>query len=397
MEESSKRLMILGGTGMNGSKAAEELAKDGIFSELIITYFKGKSKAEELATKLSDSNVKVTTKQVDATDKQSLMEAFKCTDQVVNFIGPFYKYGVDIVKAAIESKINYVDICDDYQVFDEIFKLDESAKENGISVICGFGTSPGFTSLIAMYGASKMDQVIDINIWFFGTPALPYAPAVFDHWFDILEGEVPLWENGQRAKVPAFSGKVTIYAPYFTDKGTDTYITGHPEPVTLPRYIKGVKNVTIRGGYIPSMFMDNIKFAIGAGLTSDKPIRVGENMVSPREFMCSFMSSKLYTNILKNKAIEEGLKTKDIGSRLRVELIGEKDKKNVRYTFDTFSENRETTYLTPVIGAEMLALGKIKTKGVSAVEGIEQPERVLTELFKKGFTFKQELIEITQT
>lgn len=396
MNKSKPTLMVMGATGMNGSKATEEIVKRGHFSKVIITYFKGKAKAENLVAKFNDSNVKISAEHLNAEDRESMSKALKNVDIVINFIGPYYKFGTDIIKAAIEFKVNYIDICDDCQIFDEVFELNENAKKSDISIICGSGTSPGVTNLIAMYGANKLDRVDDINIWFFGVPALPFAPSVFEHYFDAFEGEVPLWRNGTKVSKSAFSEISSIYAPYFTDKEIKTYLTAHPQPITLPRYIKGVKNVTVRGGYIPSMFMDNIIFAIKAGLTDGGSLLIKDTNVSPRQVMCEFMSSKPYTELLRKTAIGEGLEAKDIGSRLRIELIGMKDNKNVRYTFDTFSERRETTYLTPVIVAEMLTAGKIKTKGVVAVEGIEDPTRILDNLFKEGFSFKQETIEITK-
>lgn len=395
MKRKDCTLMIMGGSGMNGAKAVEEIVKRGMFKEIIITYFTGKSKAEELSNKLGNQGVKISTRYLDAKDEGSLIEAFKSIDIVMNFVGPYYKFGMNIIRAAIESKVNYIDICDDCQIFEKVFNLDQYAKKSKVSIICGSGTSPGVTNLIAMHGAKKMERVDDINISFFGVPELPFAPSVFEHYIDAFEGEVPLWRNGQLVKISPFAETSTVHAPYFSPRKIDTYLTAHPQPITLPRYIKGIKNVTVRGGYIPSMFMDNIIFALNAGMTTDELVCIKEKMVSPREFICEYMASKLYTDKLKEAVEKEGLEEKDIGSRLRIELKGQKDKKNVRYTYDTFSKNRETTYLTPVIVAEMLAAGDIKTKGVTAVEGVEEPERILCKLFNEGFSFKQELMETT--
>ena len=67
----------------------------------------------------------------------------------------------------------------------------------------------------------------------------------------------------------------------------------------------------------------------------------------------------------------------------------------MRITYDTRTKGRETTYLTPVIAAEMIVQGKIKRKGVIAPEGVDNPREIIDELGRRGFPIKNEIIEET--
>lgn len=390
----SLRVVILGGAGWNGSKAARVVVEDGLFSEVVIADARVEE-VEKLAAELDSPRVKVLAKHIDASDKESVVEILRGADVALSFIGPFYKYGVAITGAAIEAKVNYVDICDDYEITDEVLKMDKAAKDAGVTVITGIGTSPGVTQLVAKVGADKLDEVDSIKTIFFAIPAMPFGRAVYDHFFGILEGEVPVYRDGRRVSVPAFSEEETMFAPYWTPHGIEICVTGHSEPVTLPRYIKGVKEVVNKGGFIPAEFMDNFKWIIDIGLSSTEPIKVGDALIAPRDFIMAFLASETYTNYLRKKVGEVGIKPDQYGLRTRVVVSGKRDGKLVRLTYDTWTKGRETTYLTPVIAAEMIVQGKIKTKGVMAPEGVDSPQDILDELARRGFPIKNEIIEET--
>ena len=388
------RVVILGGAGWNGSKAVRVVVEDGLFSEVVIADARVEE-VEKLAAELDSPKVKVSAKHIDAGDKESVVEILKGADVALNFIGPFYKYGATIICAAIDAKVNYVDICDDYKVTDEVLKMDEAAKDAGVTIISGIGTSPGVTQLVAKMAADKLDEVDTIKTIFFAIPAMPFGAAVYDHFFSILGGEVPIYRDGHRMSVPAFSEKETMFAPYWTPHGIEICVTGHPEPVTLPHYVKGVKEVVNKGGFIPAEFMEIFKWIIDIGLSSTEPIKVGDALIAPKDFIMAFLASETYTNFVRKKVEEAGIKPDQYGLRTRVVVSGKRNGKLVRYTYDTWTTGRETTYLTPVIAAEMIVQGKIKRKGVIAPEGVDSPQEILDGLAQRGFPIKNEIIEQT--
>ena len=98
------KVTVLGGCGAVGSIATQTLASSGVFSEITVADI-DIQKARELVTTLGGSDLSVA--EVDAENPQSIRKAIAGSSVVLNCVGPFYKYGPIIMKAVIESKINY--------------------------------------------------------------------------------------------------------------------------------------------------------------------------------------------------------------------------------------------------------------------------------------------------
>ena len=57
---------------------------------------------------------KVSLTKIDVNDHKGLVKTISGADVAVNCAGPFYKTAVAVARAAVEAKVNYIDICDDY-------------------------------------------------------------------------------------------------------------------------------------------------------------------------------------------------------------------------------------------------------------------------------------------
>ncbi|HOS48682.1 MAG TPA: saccharopine dehydrogenase NADP-binding domain-containing protein, partial [Bacteroidia bacterium] len=89
---------------------ARTLAKSDAISRLIVA-----DKFPEAAAKAAaKAGPKATASEVDVTDRKSLDAILEQADIVFNGVGPFYKFFRGVVEAAIDHKVNYVDINDDY-------------------------------------------------------------------------------------------------------------------------------------------------------------------------------------------------------------------------------------------------------------------------------------------
>ncbi len=152
------KIIVLGGCGAVGSKAVNTLVHDQTFSEVIIGDF-DIEKATQMAADLGPG---VSARKFDAMDRQSCLDAIFNCDLVLNCVGPFYSTVKTILTAAIESGINYVDICDDPDVTLEILDMDEAAKKADITALIGMGASPGITNLLAKLAA---DDFLDEAVW----------------------------------------------------------------------------------------------------------------------------------------------------------------------------------------------------------------------------------------
>ena len=104
--------LVLGGAGDMGQAAARDLIKQAEVKKVIIGDIN--TDPGRLHEKLR-TNEKVSFEKIDAYDHGGLVKAIKGADVVINCAGPFYKTAVAVARAAIEAKVSYIDICDDYE------------------------------------------------------------------------------------------------------------------------------------------------------------------------------------------------------------------------------------------------------------------------------------------
>lgn len=274
----SAKIVVLGGAGHIGSVIVSELYNLDPNLEITIAD-KNIEKAKETA-KMVGGNIKVL--QVDATAEDSLVNALKGSDVAISALGPFHKFGVPVLKAALRAGVNFVDINDDYDATEEALKLHEEARKRGVTAIIGMGATPGITNLLARYGAQKLDEVYEIGTYWVWTALDPtMGPAIIDHYFHAITGIIPTYKNGEWVMVKALSEPEHFEFPKPIGVW-EVANAGHPEPVTIPRYIK-VKNVCNKGGVWPSDLNEVAKVFSTLGLTSLKEVRIGEHVFKARD------------------------------------------------------------------------------------------------------------------
>lgn len=359
------------GCGEMGSVAIEDMVESGVFEEVVCGDI-DVEKAEKLAGELEGRKTEVSPKSVDVTDHTKLVETMKGCDVIVNCVGPFYKFGVDTVKAAIEARVNYVDICDDYDVTSKVLDLNSKAKEAGITIISGLGTSPGITNLLAKLGANMLDEVEKIHTaWLIsGTDFRGLAALI--HGAHSMYGEVPTYQEGRYTQVQALvDGEEELEFPEPFGK-VKAFHVGHPEPITLPRYLKDVEYVDDKGVFHPPFIRDLILKMGEIGLFSEKPIKIRDVSLSPVDFAANFLREKcLETDVSREGAI-------------RVEVKGKEEGKPTRYVYSGTGTMGPGTGIPASTGAQMLAEGKIEMKGAFAPEGCIEPEEFASKLLEKG-------------
>ena len=362
------RLVILGGCGAVGSTAARYLAAGDYFSEVVIA-----DREEEAARKLAAELGRVSARGVNADDPASLKEVMGGSDVVLNCIGPFYRYGPPVLRAAIEVGVNYVDICDDMDATEEMLALDGQAREAGISALIGMGSSPGMANLLVKFTAQTLlDQVDSVDIYHAHGGEAVEGPAVIKHRFHSMEIDIPMFLDGEYRTVRLFeeSGRALEEETDFRDVGTyPVYAYPHPETITLPKHIKGVKRVTNLGLVIPVSYANLIKDMVRLGLTSDEPLEVQGHKVIPREFAVAFVISRR-DGLLK----EAGIDTPR--GCLKIVVKGIKDGDPHAYIFQMSSSGMgmgEGTGIPAALGAIVMGQGKITLKGVFPPEAGVEP------------------------
>ena len=362
-----KKILILGGAGTMGSEAAKLLLERSDAQLTIADYSaKGLKRIE------AELGNKVKTAIVDVTQKDELVKLLKTADIAISTVGPFYKFATTILKAAIEAHINIVDIDDDFDATNDSLALDEAAKKAGVTAIIGMGASPGMTNLIAKLGADRLDSTHTIR-FYWGESALdPTGPAAMVHWFHITSEKVPAFIDGKWVDVHGFSEPEEVEFMQPLGKQMVIY-TGHPEPVSLPRYIKGLKHCTIKGCLYPAKMMDLYGQLIETGFGSRSDFIINENTTMPfRELAVKIirnmprLAPAYFTDIL-NEALQ---KYQEIGGAFKIVVSGKKGNQDQTITYDMMAHNvARSTALPAVIAALNVLDGKVKQSGVMAPEG----------------------------
>ena len=367
--------LVLGGTGGMGQGVARDLIKQEQIKKVILgDILIDPSRVQD---KLRASE-KVSLSRIDVNDHNGMVSAIKDADVVINCAGPFYKTAVLVARAAVEAKVNYIDICDDYEATDILFAsdIDQAAKEAGITVLTGMGSDPGTNNVIVKWYANQLDRVDEIAL-FWVVSIAELSGAAWDHGLHMTIGKIPQYLDGKLEYVEGGTGGEM--AEFLQPLGTcRVRYVGHPQPLTIPRYIKGVKRVVIKGALIPSWVDDLIKQQRKTGFLSEEPVEVKGAKVVPYD-----LTLRLWGAIPENR--DRG----PSASGLKVIVKGERKGKQVTYTADIVGRMAPGTGLPASIAALMLDAGDVTVKGAVAPEGCIDPEKFLAELLKRGARIHQ--------
>lgn len=383
------KLVILS-AGSIASGVARILAPTGCYDELVIADIdidKASAVAEELGGKAQ---------RFDASDPASIKAVITGADVVFNAVGPFFKFGMPIIRAAIECGVNYVDVCDEFDVAEQIVReagLDEAAKAAGVTVVFGMGFAPGVTSLLGRWAADQLDTAHSIDVMM----AIPYmvnmGATINEHMLHSMSGNVRQFLDGEVQSVPAWADPkpFTLQEPFGVRHAG---YMGHPEGITLGRYVPGLRNATVRFTWFEEAGNDMWKSFETLGLTN--PEKLEGLPMSPREFLARYMATEAGERALA--VSPEALP----GTAMQIVAEGELEGEPTQVIFEAhviYSEDGNGEDPTPRAAAaavrEMLQ-GRITARGVFSPEACIDPEPfVLGVLESAGVTLTKRIVTLT--
>ena len=155
------KILILGGaSGDVGRDLTRILLRDKKCIEKITVTSRDLNYAKQFVTELDDPRVSATL--VNVTNRKQLLDAMNEHNLIVNTVGPFSKYGILVMNATIESKVNYIDICDDIEPTVEALQLNQFAEDAGIFLLLSRGWFPGMSNLRTMALSRELDEIEEI-------------------------------------------------------------------------------------------------------------------------------------------------------------------------------------------------------------------------------------------
>jgi len=377
------KILSLGGAGAVCQHATRDLAEFSDFDEIVIGDY-NVAAAEKLAAEIGDPRLRVL--KVDANDYDGLVKTFKDFDVILN--GLPWKYDEVVTEACVEAGVNGLDVSTEETQWD----YDAAAKEKGIVFIPGVGATPGITNVMARRAADQLDEVDDIQINFaaFRCPAPAPGLLITFLWefHPKTEGRV-YYKDGEFHWVGPFEGLKTVNFPGPIGEQEVCYIP-HPEVRTMPKSL-GAKAVSVHGCFPPHA-MRLAKAMLESGLYSEEKITVKGIETTAYEMM--------YELLLR---LPQSKETPLWAYGLVVEVYGKRDGRDVKITLWNRHPPMEewggpAAYYKNIgiplsIGAQMIARGDVKVKGVVPPETAIDPDIFFAELRKRRIEIHERVEE----
>lgn len=345
--------IIVLGAGLVGRAIALDLANEKEFR--ISVADKDETRLEELTAR------GLTTTRTDLSLPENLKQVISDQDLVLNALPGWL--GFRTLRTSLEAGKNVVDIA----FFPEDpWALDPLARENGLVAIVDAGVAPGLSHLLAAHGLSQLDRGKSLHIYVGGLPLIREWPFEYKAVFsplDVIEEYLRparLKENGQLVTRPALSDPEFLE---FEQLGTlEAFNTDGLRTLLRTLDLPEMKEKTLRyPGHREKMLM--LK---EAGFFDSSPVEIGGQLIRPVDFTARILFSRLQL-----KPGDEDLTV------LRVVVLGEKDSRPVRLTFELLDRfdpilgihsMARTTGYTATMLARALAKNLIKKKGIIAPE-----------------------------
>ena len=364
------RITVLGGCGGIGSVAVRTLAGGEYFSEIVIAENRYQA-ACELAGELGGGNVSAV--QVDAEDPATLRNAVDGSSVVLNCVGPFYRFGPPILAAVIEAGIDYVDVCDDLDATEKMLAMDGAAREAGVLALIGMGNSPGMANVLARFCSDELlSQTESVDIYHVHGGEYQEGAAVIKHRIHAMTSDIPVFIDGEFITVRMLeeSGQALVEETDFKDIGTyPVYPYPHPETITMPVHIDGIKRVANLGFVLPVDYFRLTMDTVRLGICTSEPVVVQGRDIVPLEFAVAFILSRR-----PGLLAEAGL-SGPMGC-LKVVVKGRKDGEAHTYVFSMSSRGAgagEGTGIPAALGAILMRQDKLEGKGVLPPEACVKP------------------------
>ncbi len=363
--------VVLGGCGGIGRVAVRALRSGDWFDEVVVADVR-EDEARALAAELGAGVRGVA---VDAASPESLAAVVTGADVVVGCVGPFYRFGAPVVRACIDAGVPVVDVCDDLDATRHQLELFDAAEDAGVVAVIGMGNSPGLANVLTRYAADELLDVtesVDIMHIHGGEP--DEGPAVVKHRIHAMVDDVPLYLDGEFVEVRLLdeSGAAYVEETEFRDVGPyPVFPYPHPETITLPRHVPGLRRVTNRGVVYPLAYFEHTMDVVRRGLADHPGVAAARLPID--EWVAEILAER--PRLLAEAGVTEP------GGCLKIVVSGRRDGEPHTYVFSLSSAGGagagEGTGIPAALGAILVHRGAITSPGVHPPEAVVSPVELL--------------------
>jgi lysine 6-dehydrogenase len=374
------RMLVLG-AGLQGSACAYDLLRNDAVREVVLADVRIDALPHFLGKYRDDPRLRVI--RVDARDQESVRGAMRGLDACMNAL-PYY-FNLEIATLAVEEGLHYCDLGGNTDIVFQQLKLDEKAREKGISVIPDCGLAPGMVNILAAAAIAALDKARAVRIRVGGLPQDPQPPlnyqivysmhGVLDYYttasWVLRDGEPKQVEALSEIEPVEFPEPVGTLEAFHTAGGLSTM------PWTYQGKLESMEYKTLRyPGHAGTMWAIR-----ELGLLDLEPITVKGTTVVPRDVFIACAEPRL------NRP-----ESRDLVA-LRVEADGLKDGEERRIVFDLLDYRDDASGITAMertTGFSLSITGQIQASGQTLRTGVATPDlgmpadRYIEELRSRG-------------
>jgi lysine 6-dehydrogenase len=329
-------------------------------------------------------NDKVIPVEVDVTNEEEVVELMRRCDLTISCVNSEHNY--ELAKLALNVGTHFCDLgCDEATICKE-FRLDEVARQQGITIIPNLGLAPTLVSILSVAAANLIDELYEIRIRFGNVPAEPEEPLNFvlttasDGLINDYVEQAAIIRDGQVFLVPALTDREEIDFPRPFGKMEAFHVAGNLSNLQK-LYAGKLQHLDYKAVHYPG-HCQQMSAMKGIGLMNYEPVHIGDTVVRPRELL-----AMLFEKNLPRDQPDVVL--------IRIAVTGIKRDKPTQVLWECVDYSNEAEGLTAMMRmtafpasaiAQMLARGDIKDKGVLAPENVVPAKLFLAEMAGRGIT-----------
>jgi len=231
-------VIVIGGYGVFGKHVCRELAKKGL---RLTVAGRNSAAAKQFAQELGPKHIGCG---LDVRDEVACDAAIRNHVVTVLCAGPFHQFGPVVLKACLNQRSHYVDICDNRQYAGVVQSYEEDFRDRGLSAIYGCSSFPSISGAAACLALRRLeDQPTHARTTLFignrnpkGQGAVSSAMSLLGKHITTPSGTVVGFCDGVNVQLPPPFGKRRVL-------NFDS-----PDYEILP-VLTGVKQVSVKVGF----------------------------------------------------------------------------------------------------------------------------------------------------
>jgi len=329
-------------------------------------------------------NDKIIPVEVDVTNEEEVLELMLRCDLTISCVNSELNY--ELAKLALNVKTHFCDLgCDEVTIRKE-FRLDEVARQQGITIIPNLGLAPALVSILSVTAANLIDELYEIRIRFGNVPAEPEEPLNFvlttasDSLINEYVEKAAIIRDGQLFWVPALTDREEIDFPRPFGKMEAFQVAGDLSNLRK-LYAGKLQHLDYKAVQYPG-HCQQMSAMKEIGLMNYEPVHIGDTVVRPRELL-----AMLFEKNLPRDQPDVVL--------IRIAVTGIKKEKPTQVLWECVDYGNEAEGLTAMMRmtafpasaiAQMIARGDIKDRGVLAPENVVPAKLFLAEMAGRGIT-----------